>query len=316
MSWTDLAHNGRILVVDDAMENIQILNGALAGEHEVLFAMSGEKALELARSQRPDLILLDAMMPGMDGYAVCAALRAAAETRDIPVIFVTALKTPEDETRALGAGAADFISKPVNAAVVRARVRTHLTIKRQSDALRALTLTDGLTEVANRRAFDQRIEAEWRRCARAQLPVALVLVDLDHFKAYNDAYGHQAGDACLVHAGAAMQRVAARPQDLVARYGGEEFAILLPQLDAGGAEGVARRLQGELAQLAIPHAASPTAHYLTASMGIAALVPADGCTPAELVQQADALLYQAKADGRNRYRVAQFGAQDPAGRNL
>jgi diguanylate cyclase (GGDEF)-like protein len=316
MSWTDLAMNGRILVVDDAMENIQILNGALADEHEVLFAMGGEKALELARSQRPDLILLDAIMPGMDGYAVCAALRAASDTRDIPVIFVTALKTPEDETRALAAGAADFISKPVNAAVVRARVRTHLTIKRQSDALRALTLTDGLTEVANRRAFDERIDAEWRRCARAQLPMALILVDIDHFKAYNDAYGHQAGDACLVQAGAAMRRVAARPQDLVARYGGEEFAILLPQLDAAGAEGVARRLQAELQQLGIPHAASPTASSLTVSMGIAALVPADARAPAYLVQQADALLYQAKADGRNRYRVSQDDAPDPAAQNL
>jgi diguanylate cyclase (GGDEF)-like protein len=305
MSWSDLAVNGRILVVDDAMENIQILNGALEGEHEVLFALNGEKALELARGRRPDLILLDAMMPGMDGYAVCAALRAASETRDIPVIFVTALKTPEDETRALAAGAADFITKPVNAAVVRARVRTHLTIKRQSDALRALTLTDALTAVANRRAFDQRIEAEWRRCARAQLPIALILVDIDHFKAYNDSYGHQVGDACLVQVGAAMRRVAARPQDLVARYGGEEFAILLPQLDARGAEGVARRLQAELVQLAIPHAASPTSPVLTVSMGIAALVPADARAPADLVQQADTLLYQAKGAGRNRYHMAQ-----------
>jgi diguanylate cyclase (GGDEF)-like protein len=312
MSWTDLAVNGRILVVDDAMENIQILNGALEGEHEVLFAMNGEKALELARAQRPDLILLDAMMPGIDGYAVCAALRGAAETRDIPVIFVTALTTPEDETRALGAGAADFITKPVNAAVVRARVRTHLTIKRQSDALRALTLTDGLTAVANRRAFDQRIEAEWRRCARAQLPMALIMVDIDHFKAYNDGYGHQAGDACLVQVGATMRRVAARPQDLVARYGGEEFVILLPQLDAHGAEGVARRLQGELRQLAIPHAGSRTDTLLTVSMGIGALVPADAGSPGELVQQADALLYEAKAGGRNQYRMAATPAGNSA----
>lgn len=138
MSWTDLAENGRILVVDDAMENIRILHSALQDEHEVLFAMDGGKAIELAHSQRPDLILLDALMPGMDGYAVCRALRAAAETRDIPVIFITALTNPEDETRALEAGAADFISKPVNAAVVRARVRTHLTVKRQRDALRAI----------------------------------------------------------------------------------------------------------------------------------------------------------------------------------
>jgi diguanylate cyclase (GGDEF)-like protein len=303
MSWTDMALNGRILVVDDAMENVQILHGALQDEHEVLFALSGEKALEIARAQRPDLILLDAMMPGMDGYAVCGALRAAAETRDIPVIFITALKTPEDETRALAAGAADFISKPVNAAVVRARVRTQLTVKRQADALRALSLTDGLTGVANRRAFDERLDAEWRRCARAGLPMALILVDIDHFKLYNDHYGHQAGDGCLAQAAAAMRRAAGRPQDLVARYGGEEFAILLPQLNAGGAERVAAKLQAEMETLAIPHAVAPGRGLLTLSMGVAEMVPHDAATPAALVQAADTLLYEAKAAGRGRYRL-------------
>ena len=128
MILTSMALNGRILVVDDAMENIQILHAALQDEHEVLFAMDGPRALELVRTQQPDLILLDAVMPGMDGYALCKELQAAPETADIPVIFVTALSSPEDETRALGAGAADFISKPVNAAVVRARVRTQLTV--------------------------------------------------------------------------------------------------------------------------------------------------------------------------------------------
>ena len=303
MSLTDMAVNGRILVVDDAMENIQILHGALQDEHEVLFAMDGPRALEIARTQRPDLILLDAVMPGMDGYAVCKELLAAPETSDIPVIFVTALKSPEDETRALGAGAADFISKPVNAAVVRARVRTQLTVKRQRDALRALILTDALTGVANRRAFDERLDTEWRRCGRAGLPVALVLVDIDHFKLYNDHYGHQAGDATLVQFAAAMRRAAARTQDLVARYGGEEFAILLPQLDGRGATGVANRLMAELEHMAIPHAASPTAPRLTASMGIACMVPGEHSMPADLIQVADALLYQAKAEGRDRFRA-------------
>ena len=125
MTWTDQARNGRLLIVDDAMENIQILNHVLGEEHEVLFAMNGEKALELAHQHHPDLMLLDAVMPGMDGYEVCAALRASSDVRDIPIIFVTALTTPEDETRALEAGAVDFITKPFNVAVVRARVRTH-----------------------------------------------------------------------------------------------------------------------------------------------------------------------------------------------
>jgi diguanylate cyclase (GGDEF)-like protein len=304
MSWSELALNGRILVVDDAMENIQILHAALQDEHEVLFALDGAKALALAHSQRPDLILLDAVMPGMDGYAVLQALRAAPETADTPIIFVTALSSPEDETRALDAGAADFISKPVNAAVVRARVRTQLTVKRQADALRTLTLTDSLTGVANRRAFSERIDAEWRRSTRAQLPLSLILADIDHFKLFNDHYGHQAGDACLEQVARAMCRVANRSQDLVARYGGEEFAILLPETDAAGARCVARRLLGELATLAIPHAASPTGALLTASMGIASFVPDRTQTSAALIRAADALLYQAKAEGRNRYCMA------------
>ena len=128
MSWTNLAMNGRILIVDDAMENIQILHQLLREEHEVLFALSGAKAVEIAQNQLPDLILLDAVMPGMDGYAVCSALRESALLSAIPVIFVTALNQPEDETRALEAGAVDFITKPFNAAVVRARVRSQLTI--------------------------------------------------------------------------------------------------------------------------------------------------------------------------------------------
>jgi len=311
VSWTEMAQGGRILVVDDAMENVQILFEALQQEQEVLFALDGARALELARTQHPDLILLDAVMPGMDGHAVYAALRAAAETRDIPVIFVTALKTPEDETRALEAGAADFITKPVNAAVVRARVRTQLTVKRQADALRALTLTDQLTGVANRRAFDERLDAEWRRCARAGLPVALILADVDHFKAYNDHYGHQGGDACLVQVAAALRRAASRGHDMVTRYGGEEFAILLPQLDAAGAEGVAQRLLDELARIALPHAASPTAPCVTMSLGIAGMVPNDALGAEILVASADALLYQAKAGGRNCYRV---GDADGIGR--
>jgi diguanylate cyclase (GGDEF)-like protein len=303
MSWDDIAKKGRILIVDDAMENIQILHHALQDEHDVLFAMHGAKALQMAHNQLPDLILLDAVMPEMDGYAVCAALRASPVTRDIPIIFVTALKTPEDETRALDAGAADFISKPVNAAVVRARVRTQLIVKRQSDALRELTLTDGLTGVANRRAFDEALDSEWRRCSRADMPIALIMVDIDHFKNYNDAYGHQQGDTCLQQAGQAMRRAAMRPQDVVARYGGEEFAILLPYEDIAGAEAVARRLLEEIAQMQIAHECSPVSPWVTVSMGVASMTPNEQREPAMLLKTADALLYEAKAGGRNQYRL-------------
>ena len=301
MNWTDMAGKGRILIVDDAMENIQILHQALREEHDVLFALNGVKALEVAHQQKPDLILLDAMMPDMDGYAVCAALRAADHTKDIPIIFVTALSHPKDETRALEAGAVDFISKPFNIAVVRARVRTHLTVKRQSDALRELSLTDSLTGVANRRCFNLTMENEWRRCARAGLPIALIMADIDYFKNYNDAYGHQAGDACLQQIAAVMKHCAGRPQDLLARYGGEEFIFLLPQEKLQGAKVVAQRILDKVRQLALVHAQSPIAAQITVSMGIACMMPTEAGDSSALIRAADALLYRAKASGRNRY---------------
>lgn len=301
MSWGDQSRNGRILIVDDAIENIQMLNQVLGEEHELLFALNGEKALELAYAQQPDLILLDAVMPGMDGYEVCSALRASDEPKDIPVIFVTALATPEDETRALEAGAVDFITKPFNMAVVKARVRTHLTLKRQADAMRELTLTDALTGVANRRSFNDAIGNEWRRCGRDGAPMSVVMIDIDHFKNYNDAYGHQAGDACLKAAANAMKHCAGRPPDMLARYGGEEFIILLPNVAAQGAETVAERILHEVRSLAIPHRMSSTSDIVTVSIGAATVTPGEGSNPESLIRTADRLLYQAKEAGRNRY---------------
>jgi diguanylate cyclase (GGDEF)-like protein len=301
VSWTNLAMNGRILIVDDAMENIQILHQLLREEHDVLFALSGEKALEIAQNQLPDLILLDAVMPGMDGYAVCRALRASAILSAIPIIFVTALNQPEDETQALEAGAVDFITKPFNAAVVRARVRSQLTIKRQADAMRELSLTDTLTGVANRRSFNDTMESEWRRCARDGVAMAVIMADIDHFKDYNDTYGHQAGDLCLQQVSAAMRRCAVRPPDLLARYGGEEFIVLLPQETREGAEVVAQRILDEVRALRIAHAKSSVGPYVTVSLGMASVMPTEGMDASALIRAADALLYRAKHTGRDRY---------------
>ncbi|OWW23096.1 diguanylate cyclase response regulator [Noviherbaspirillum denitrificans] len=295
---------GRILIVDDAMENIHFLHRLLQDEHKVVFARDGMKALEMARTQPPDLILLDALMPGMDGFETCAALKDMPETRDIPVIFVTALDSPDDETGALEAGAVDFINKPLNAAVVRARVRTHLALKQQGDLLRAMTMTDGLTRVANRRCFDDVLEREWKRCERSGLPLALILADIDHFKLYNDRYGHLAGDRCLADVAQGMETCLRRPPDLIARYGGEEFAILLPHEDVDGAVTVASRLLDKVRELAIPHEASPTASVVTASLGISAVIPQRGMESSSLIAAADACLYEAKKAGRNRCQAA------------
>jgi diguanylate cyclase (GGDEF)-like protein len=296
----ELAQKGRILVVDDAVENVHLLRHVLKSEHDVLFALDGIAALQVLRAEKPDLILLDAMMPGMDGWAVCAEMRASPDLADIPIIFVTALDSPQDETRALQSGAVDFITKPVNAAVVRARVRTHLTLKRQSDLLRHMATTDGLTQVSNRRCFDESLIKEWRSCGRAHQSLAVVLADVDHFKAYNDHYGHQAGDNCLIAVARALKTAIGRPHDLVARYGGEEFVVLLPQEDLAGAQIIAERMLERVRGLALPHEKSSAAPFVTMSAGVAAIMPDDKSLPADLLAAADQRLYAAKAAGRNR----------------
>jgi PleD family two-component response regulator len=196
----------RLLVVDDQPVNIQALYQAFAADHQVLMATNGPQALALCTSKQPDLVLLDVVMPGMDGYEVCRQLQADPATRDIPVIFVTAHNDEVAETRGLEVGAVDFISKPINPKIVRARVKTHLTLKAHSDLLRQWVYLDGLTGVRNRRFFDQQLASEWARSQRNGSALSVVLLDVDFFKRYNDRYGHQAGDDCLRRVAACMRQ--------------------------------------------------------------------------------------------------------------
>jgi diguanylate cyclase (GGDEF)-like protein len=290
----------RLLVVDDQPINIQTLYQIFHADHEVFVATSGEQALAFCRGNPlPDLILLDVVMPGLDGLAVCQQLKADPVLANIPVIFVTACMDPADETRALEAGGVDFITKPVNPMVVRARVKTHLTLKAQGDFLRSLVFVDGLTGVANRRRFDEALLSEWRQCRRAGTPLALLMIDIDHFKRYNDHYGHPTGDACLQQVAAVLKAAMQRACDLVARYGGEEFVCLLPGCDQAPALAKAQALQAALAAQGIAHEASPTAAWVTLSIGVAVAQPQAGGSPAALVAAADAALYSAKHRGRN-----------------
>jgi diguanylate cyclase (GGDEF)-like protein len=288
----------RLLVVDDAPINVQALYEALCGEHQVLVATRGAKALELCRKLQPDLVLLDVEMPDMTGHEVCAQLKADAATRDIPIIFVTARIGTDDEAHVFAIGAVDFIPKPINPAVVRARVRTHLTLKHQSDLLRQMAFVDGLTGVFNRRYFDMRLEQEWARAARGASALALVIADVDCFKAYNDRYGHQAGDDCLRQVARHMKNNLVRPADLVARYGGEEFACILPDTDTEGAIAVAMRLEKAVRSLGVPHAAGACGGIVTISLGVVAAVPTEGEDMQLLIAEADRALYCAKAAGR------------------
>jgi diguanylate cyclase (GGDEF)-like protein len=292
----------RLLVVDDQPINIQVMHQIFAADHHVFMATTGAQALSFCTATPPDLVLLDIVMPGMDGFEVCTALKADANTRDIPVIFVTAHTDAAQETRGLELGAVDFITKPVTPAVVRARVNTQLTLKLQSDLMRKLVFLDGLTGVFNRRYFDQQLAVEVARSARARSPLALVMIDVDFFKRFNDYYGHQTGDDCLQQIANTLKESLRRPADLVARYGGEEFACILPDTGFAEALAIASELEQSVRRKAIAHADSSAASVVTISVGVG-VAWQDGTKPTragDLLNLADAQLYNAKKAGRAR----------------
>lgn len=290
-----------VLIVDDVPINIQVLAEALKSDYRIRVASSGEDALRMAlRPPLPDLILLDVMMPDMDGYEVCRRLKDDPASQGIPVIFVTARDDAADEERGLQLGAIDYIAKPFRLPIVRARVRNHILLKQKNDMLERLALVDGLTGIPNRRNFDQRFAGEWRRASRDAQSLALVMADIDHFKQYNDHYGHGMGDTCLRRVARTLQNSLTRPADLVARYGGEEFIALLPETGLEGAREVAERMRQQVEALNLPHDYSSTAKVITVSLGYAAVaLPAGSQSPEWLLQKVDESLYLAKAQGRN-----------------
>jgi diguanylate cyclase (GGDEF)-like protein len=289
-----------ILIVDDTPTNIQVLAENLINDYRIKVAVSGEAALEaIARQGMPDLILLDVMMPDMDGYEVCRRLKEDPHTSAIPVIFVTALNGGDDEERGLNLGALDYIVKPFYLPVVKARIRNHIRLKQMTDMLEAMAWIDGLTGIPNRRRFDQMLEIEWKRAQRNHLPLAAIIVDVDYFKAYNDCHGHGAGDICLKRVAMLLAAKVSRSGDLVARYGGEEFVILMPETDADGVQSIAEQLCRSVEAEQIPHAGSDVSGWVTISAGYAGLVPQLEQSPSVLLDEADRMLYMAKDAGRN-----------------
>ena len=311
-----------LLIVDDDTSAIRILSKALSSLGQIRFATGGAEALRLARETAPDLVLLDAEMPGMRGFQVCEALKADPALRDVPVIFITSHAEADMEEAGLALGAVDFIGKPIRPAIVSARAKAHLRLKLAMDQLNLLAQTDGLTGLANRRFLDQSIEREWFRAVRNQRPFSLLMLDIDFFKRYNDCYGHVQGDQCLIAVASALQHCIRRPTDLVARYGGEEFAVLLPETDSEGACLVAEQIVSAVGSLALVHRDSDYGR-VSLSVGVAsfdsnsslwqvcARRPAEvesAMLPgiAELLACADRALYQAKHEGRNCSRFVRI----------
>jgi diguanylate cyclase (GGDEF)-like protein len=298
---TDESMRPLILVVDDTPTNIQLLAEGLMADYRIKVATSGRAALEIVAShEMPDAILLDVMMPEMDGYEVCRQLKQDPKTAQIPVIFITAMNEMENEEHGLRLGAVDYIAKPFHLPIVRARLHNHLQIKLATSRLESMVWLDGLTGIPNRRRFDEALEEEWRRAKRAGSPLSLIMADVDHFKSFNDCYGHSAGDACLRQIAGVLASAVTRGGDMVARYGGEEFVLLVPNTNLAGARVLAEQLCTAVQDQRIPHDYSATAHWVTISTGYASAMPGNEAGTAALVDEADAMLYNAKRFGRNR----------------
>jgi len=293
----------RILIVDDEKLNRNILADILKHEYKVILAKDGEQALKRAFSDTPpDLILLDIVMPDLDGYEVCKRLKNQEETKDIPVIFVTSISEVMEESKGFELGAVDYIRKPFHSPIIKARVRAHICLKIKSDLLEQLASLDGLTNIANRRKFDEVIDNEWKRAHRYNSLLSVIMIDVDKFKQYNDNYGHATGDICLQKIAKALKGCIKRPYDFLARYGGEEFIMVLPDIDSQGAKQVGTNAKQAIEDLNIPHEFSDVADHVTISMGIATMRPGNGIESCiKVVKAADKLLYTAKETGRNRF---------------
>lgn len=301
-----------LLLVDDDPTLIQLMGRLLGDLGRIRFATSGEAALRQAHAERPDLILLDAEMPGMNGFDTCVALKAAPDLSDVPVIFVTSHTDLDHEMLGFSVGAADFIHKPVSEHILRARVTAHLRLKQLSDELRRMANTDALTELPNRRAFDAALAREWARSLRDTQPLCCLMVDVDHFKAYNERYGHPAGDTCLNDVAQALRGALLRPTEMVARYSGEKFAVLLPNTTRDGGCLVAERLLQAVLELHLPHEGRVADGIVSVSIGVASSeesreqqgnAAAGEPDSADLMRRADRALYLAKQHGRARART-------------
>jgi diguanylate cyclase (GGDEF)-like protein len=312
----------KVLVVEDSKVTLKVLCNFLErlGITQLLTAETGAAAFDLYRKEHPDIILLDAQLPDTDGFEIAKQIRSSEKKDDwTAIIFLTSMTKDADLARGIEVGGDDYLLKPVSEVVLHAKVRAMqrlvemqrslVYVSQQLNAankeLQRLSTTDGLTGIPNRRMFDELSIREWRRCERMKKPIALVMLDIDNFKLFNDQYGHQAGDDCLRAVAAQVARAAPRAADLAARYGGEEFILVLGETDVDGARWVAENVRQHVSELGILHA-TPS-RRVTISCGVAAVLPQSGLSFETLLRSADRALYQAKEAGRDKVVVGDYG---------
>lgn len=289
----------KILIVDDEKANLKVLSDLLKDEAEITLAKTGEQAIEKAKNYHPDLILLDVVMPGMDGFEVISRLKSLEQLQSIPIIFITGLTDQAFEEKGLNLGACDYILKPFHARIVKARVRMHLQLVKQRKMLEDLALIDPLTAIANRRKYNEMLDIEWRSAMRNDDWLSIAMLDIDKFKDFNDRYGHAIGDEVLYKVASTIAQQLNRSRDFVARYGGEEFVVLMPNTEREGAERIAEQIRCAVANINISEWVGDDLS-LTLSIGGVTLKPTKQMDVEKVVDDADKLLYQAKSNGRNQ----------------
>jgi diguanylate cyclase (GGDEF)-like protein len=320
-----VADDVKVLLVEDSKVTLRVLSNYLERMGIVpIKCDSGAMAIDIYHRERPDIILLDAQLPDIDGFEVALKIRALEKAEDwTAIIFLTSMDKDEDLARGIEVGGDDYLLKPISEVVLQAKLRAmHRLVEMQRSLVKVtqqlneantqllkLSATDGLTGIANRRMYDELALREWRRCERMKKPYSLVMVDVDHFKLFNDKYGHQAGDECLKKVAEQVGRVAPRATDLAARYGGEEFVLVLGETDADGAKWIANRLRLQVSELNIPHYATESRH-VTISCGVASVLPSEKLSLDVLLKSADHALYQAKKTGRNLVAVGEYGVTE------
>jgi diguanylate cyclase (GGDEF)-like protein len=289
-----------LLIVDDDKSELMMMSHILQAEYTVRVAPDGETALKIAEKYQPDLILLDIIMPDMDGYRVFTELQNSEKSADIPVIFISGLNNTNDEKRGLKLGAVDYINKPFDEMIVKLRVHHQIRIINQLRTIEHLSLIDQLTGIPNRRNFDTRLSVEWGRATREDTPISILMVDIDHFKHYNDTYGHQQGDKALRLVAQILAKTIKRTTDFYARWGGEEFVVLLPNSDSAGGMKIAEQLRQNIEAAELPYDDEGNFTKLTVSIGVNSYTPMLEGSVDQFISRADKALYDAKNSGRNK----------------
>jgi len=289
----------KILIVDDERMNIMVLAQFLKPQYDIIVAADGISALETAEKHIPDLILLDVIMPEMNGFEVLTRLKNSAITINIPVIFITGLDSAEDEEKGLLLGAVDYITKPFHKSVVKARINTQIKMSDYIHTIEKLCMLDALTGLPNRRGFDNRIIVEWGRAYRDRTSIGLIMLDIDNFKIYNDTYGHPQGDILLKSVANVLLNSLNRSSDFVSRWGGEEFIIILPDTGHKGACTVAEQIRINVKNTIVT-CIDGTETSVTVSLGAVSIIPDDDDSVEDLINKADKLLYNAKNEGKDQ----------------